>query len=282
MPELPEVETIKKGLEQLLVGHTIEDVEILSQRVFYGEPKDIVGGKVKTIRRFAKVLSIDLSNNYSIVIHVKMTGQLIYRGPKLKQKVDLSKKVRGGIPGPFTRTIFHLDKNGKLFYNDQRNFGWIKVLKTPEVESLDFIKKLGPEPFKDLTLKRFKQIISKYKTAVKMVLMDQQKIGGVGNIYANEALFMARINPKRPANSLSEKEKEKLYDSVLKTLKLGLKYRGASENVFVTATGEEGEVQEHFLSYARKGETCSNCKKEKIQKIFLGGRGTFFCPACQK
>lgn len=280
MPELPEVETIKKGLTRYLIGHKITDVKIHSTKVFQADPSHIKGAIIKGIRRFAKVLSIDLSNSYSIVIHIKMTGQLIYRGPHLPHPPPLSTKVKG-LPGKHTHVIFHLDNSGILYYNDVRKFGWIRSMKTNTVAASNFIGKLGPEPFGELTAQRFKEIIGKYKTPIKPLLMDQNKIAGVGNIYANDACFLAKIHPKRPANSLNKKEQDALYKSLLQVLKEGLKRGGASENTFVTSEGHEGGYQEHFLAYAQDGKQCTRCKKEKIIRIVLGGRGTFFCPRCQ-
>ncbi len=282
MPELPEVETLRLGLKKYLVGHKIKNVEVRTSKVFHGDKKEIEGTKIRDVRRFGKLLAIDLSNGNSLTIHVKMTGQLIYRGPNLKQKIQLSPKVIGGIPGPHTHVIFKLDKKGILYFNDFRRFGWIKIMKTAQVEKEGFASKLGPEPFKDLTLPKFKQILAKYKTYIKVLLMDQAKIAGVGNIYANESLWMSKINPRVPANSLSGKQVEELYKNLLDVLRKGIKTGGASENIFVNSEGAEGNFQKHFHVYARKGKLCPRCKKTKIEKFFLGGRGTFYCPTCQK
>lgn len=282
MPELPEVETIRLQLGKLLKNHKIISVDVRDRKIFQGDEKKISNTKILGIRRFGKVAAIDLGNKYSIIIHVKLTGQLIYRGPNLKNPKRLSTKVAGGVPGPHTHVIFNLDEGGRLYYNDVRRFGWIKVVKTSEVESEPFIKKLGPEPFGDLTLEKFKQILAGTKRAVKDVLMDQEKIGGVGNIYANDALWLSRINPRRLANSLDQTESESLYKAILKVLKAGLKYGGASELTYVAPDGEEGEYQNHTLVYGRQGKPCSRCHKAKIKKIFLSGRGTYFCPVCQK
>jgi len=281
MPELPEVETIKKGLTKYLVGHKIEDVEVRRAKVFSGEVKDILGAKIVGIRRFAKVIAIDLENNYSLLAHVKLTGQFIYRGPNLKNPPVLSNKV-GTLPGKHTHVIFKLDRGGTLYFNDVRVFGWIKVVKTKEVLNFDFIKKLGPEPFDGLTEEKFKEIVAKSKTMIKILLMDQTKIGGVGNIYANDALWLAQVNPQRKADSLTIPEQERLYEAILTVLKKGIKLGGASEVAFVAPSGEEGEYQKHFLVYGQAGKVCPRCKKEKIKRIALGGRGTFFCSYCQK
>lgn len=282
MPELPEVETMKLQLEKFLVGHTIISVDVKNRKTFSGDEKKIIGGKVVGIRRFGKVSVIDLDNGYSILTHVKLTGQFIYRGPNLKNPDPLSKKVIGGIPGPHTLVIFKLDREGKLYYNDVRRFGWIKIAKSEEVMTNSFIQKLGPEPLKDLTLDLFKQILSKTSRPIKVVLMDQEKMGGIGNIYATDALWDSEIDPKRKSLSLNTDEVKTLYNSILKVLKSGLKYGGASELSFVTPDGAEGEYQNHTLAYGHDGEPCPRCKKSKFEKYFLGGRGTYVCPICQK
>src|SRR3990167_6522826 len=222
MPELPEVETIRGKLEKYLIGHKITGVES-HYKNFEGEGKNLVGGKVKGIRRFGKVLAIELDKGYSVVVHIKLTGQFIYRGSNLKNVPTLSGKVIGGVPGKHTHVTFDLDRGGKLYYNDVRRFGWIKVVKTKDVSEVPFIKKLGPEPFgsargkpSKLTLELFIEILSRSSRPIKILLMDQEKIGGVGNIYANDALWLAKINPRRSANSLSLSEQSKLYDAVLK------------------------------------------------------------------
>lgn len=280
MPELPEVETIRKGLQKFLISHTIKKVEV-HYKNFEGNPKKLEGGKVKGVRRFGKVLCIDLDNDYSLIIHVKLTGQLIYRGPNLKNP-GLSKKIFGGVPGKHTHATFALDKNGVLYYNDYRKFGWLKVVKTKDVEDITFIKKLGPEPLDGLTLEKFRNILSSTKRAVKIVIMDQSKMGGVGNIYANDALFLAKIDPRKQADKLNQKEAGNLYEAIEEVLKRGLKYEGASELAYVTPAGKEGGYQNHALVYGREGEQCKKDCGGKIKKIKLGGRGTYFCPNCQK
>lgn len=281
MPELPEVETMKLQLGKFLTSHKIISVDVKNRKTFQGDEKKIIGGKVTGTRRFGKVSVIDLDNGYSILTHVKLTGQYIYRGPNLKNPGTLSKKVSGGIPGPHTLVIFNLDKGGKLYYNDIRRFGWIRIEKTEDVENEKFINKLGPEPFKDLTLEIFKTILSKSGRPIKIVLMDQTKMGGVGNIYATDALWLAKVNPKNPAKELQSDKVTKLYEALLTVLKAGLKYGGASELAFVTPDGAEGEYQNHTLAYGHTGELCPNCKKAKFEKYFLGGRGTYVCPVCQ-
>lgn len=281
MPELPEVETMRMQLEKFLVGSTIEKVDVNDKRILTGDTKDIVGGKVNKVRRFAKVTSIDLSNGFSILTHVKLTGQFVYRGPKLKSPKKLSVKVVGGVPGPHTHVIFYFNDGSILYYNDIRRFGWVRITKTSEVENEKFVKALGPEPFKDLTFDYFSKVLGKSKRNIKVMLMDQTKIGGVGNIYANDALWLSKISPKRASNSLNDKESKLLYESIETVLKAGLKYGGASELAFVTPDGNEGEYQNHTLAYGHTGEICTRCKKTKIEKFFLGSRGTYWCTTCQ-
>ncbi len=280
MPELPEVETIRLGLTKYLVGHKFLDVEILSKGIFEGDPEQIIGAKVIAARRFGKGLVIDLSNDYSLAIHAKLTGQLIYRDPKT-QKFEVSKEKVGTVPNKFTHVVFTLDKNAKLYYNDQRRFGWIKVVPTDKVGQMPYFKGIGPEPFKDLTYDKFKSRVSISHLSIKPLIMDQKKIGGIGNIYANDALFLAGIDPRRKGATLSEKETVKLYSAIHKVMERGFRYGGASELTFVNVLGQEGGYQRHSLVYGKKGQACPN-GNGTIKKIFLGGRGTFFCEACQK
>ena len=279
VPELPEVETIRRGLEKYLVGKKIIAIEILDKKLKQSQPFHRFGGIVAAVRRFGKGLVIDLNNGFSIAAHIKMTGQFIYRGPETK-KTALSSFV-DNLPSKHTRIIFKLDKNANLFFNDVRRFAWVKIVKTSEVENLPFFKELGPEPFKDLTLKYFQNVLKKSNSPLKSLLMDQKKIGGVGNIYANDALNLARIDPRKKTSTFKVNEINKLFDAIHEVLKNGLKYGGATENNFVNALGQSGKYQNHFLAYGRDGEKCYNCGGI-IKKIRIAGRGTYFCPDCQK
>lgn len=289
MPELPEVETIRLGLQKYLVGHTIKDVEVRLAKMVQGEVQKVKGAKVEGVRRFGKGLVIDLDNGYSIAVHIKLTGQLIYRRSRVArvspirqaQGKQVSREKVGTIPNKWTHVIFKLDRGANLYYNDLRQFGWIKIVKTDEVGNLPFFKELGPEFFKDLNLEKFMKIVSSSKTSIKPLLMDQKKIGGVGNIYANDALNVAKIDPRRKASSLSKDEKIRLFHAVEKVLKKGLEAGGASELSYVNVLGQEGGYQNHFVAYGREGKPCKNCKT-LLKKIKLGGRGTYFCDKCQK
>lgn len=300
MPELPEVETLKLGLQKYLVGHRIESVELRLKKQFQGDVQHVEGARVIGVRRFGKGLVIDLSNNYSLAIHIKLTGQLIYRGkdPSAPSGQVMPKFIHTDmrtvgktLPNNWTRVIFHLDKDATLYYNDLRQFGWIKVVSTDKVGELPFFKELGPEfPLvnpstssgkNNITIEQFSNILSRSKTAIKPLIMDQQKMAGVGNIYANDSLYLAKINPKRPANSLSKEEVQRLFQAVETVLKKGLQEGGASELTFVNVLGEAGNYQNHSLVYGHKGEKCSR-DGSIIEKYMLAGRGTYVCPACQK
>lgn len=281
MPELPEVETLKLGLTKYLVGHKILDVDILHPKILVGDKALIIGSKIKDIKRVGKGLIIGLDNDYSLAIHVKLTGQLIYRDSKTA-KIPVSALKVGTIPNKFTHLIFQLDQDAKLYYNDQRRFGWIKVVKSSEVMNMPFFKDMGPEPFKELNEEGFEEIVSKSKTVIKSLLMDQKKIGGIGNIYANDGLFLARIDPKRKANSLSKAEIKKLYNSLLKVLQKGLDSGGASELTFVNILGQDGRYQKHTLVYGKRGKPCPNKCGSTLKFIRINGRGTYYCENCQK
>ncbi len=299
MPELPEVETIRRGLEKYLVGKSISDIEIRYERIFNGEPKDILESEIVGVRRFGKGLVIDFANDLSIVAHVKMTGQFIFVSDKQKaisDKQEIKKNFHPSIalpeklPHKHTHVIFHLSAIGHksfgvLYFNDIRKFGWIKIVKTQDVHALSFFKSLGKElPLKGLlgtlSLQEFEEIILSSSVPIKTLTMDQQKIAGVGNIYANDALFLAKIDPRRKAKSLEKDEIALLYRSLIDVLEKGIEHGGASEVNFIQVDGGKGEHQNHFEVYGRAGEKCANCGTP-IERIVVGGRGTFYCPLCQ-
>ncbi len=290
MPELPEVETIRLGLQKYLVGHRILAVEVRVAKIFQGDRKNVIGAKVINIDRAGKGLIIEFNNDYVMAIHLKLTGQVIYQRSNIKDQI--SKRAGGALPNKFTHVIFKLDKGAFLYYNDLRKFGWIKIVQRSKIKDQSFFKDLGPEPpviskFKDqksktgLTLDKFREITAKTATPIKIILMDQKKISGIGNIYANEALFLAGVDPRRSARRISVKEAKKLYEAILEVLKKALKYGGSSDVNFVNAIGEDGNYQNHFLVYSREREKCRICGCV-IEKIKLGGRGTYFCPKCQR
>lgn len=288
MPELPEVETLKLGLQKYLVGHKIEDVDIRVPKIFQGDVHNIIGATVTDIKRIGKGLIIELNNNYVLTVHLKMTGQLVFRDAST-EKVSLSKKVGGeSLPSKYSHVIFTLDKGAQLYYNDLRRFGWVKVVKKADLPNVIFFKEMGPEPKvgkdlagKELNLDYFKKVIQVGNLPVKLILMDQKKIGGIGNIYANDGLFLAGIDPRRKGKTLTDSEIEKLFKSIHEVITKSLNYGGSSDENYVNVLGQEGAYQNHTLVYGKQGAKCSVCGAT-IEKIQLGGRGTYFCPKHQK
>jgi formamidopyrimidine-DNA glycosylase len=285
MPELPEVETIRRGLEEHLVGLTLTAIHIHLPKIFVGETNQVIGGAIIAVRRFGKGLVIDLSHGFSLTIHVKMTGQLIFEKHVYPPvNIHIAEEKTSQLPNKYTHVIFTFrDRGGKdatLFFNDIRQFGWIKVVPTLSVHEAAFFKQLGKEPLRDLTQEEFSTLLSKSKAPIKQLIMDQQKIAGIGNIYANDALWDSRIHPLRPANSLSQKERESLFHSIEKVLSLGIEVGGASERDYVNILGEKGGYQNHFLVYKQTGKPCKRCGTS-IERIVVGGRGTFVCWKCQ-
>lgn len=287
MPELPEVETIRLGLQKYLVGRKIVDVEVRIPKIFIGSAKQIVGAKIVGLKRIGKGLIVELNNSFILAVHLKMTGQLVY-SDKQTQSLSLSPKIGSTtLPSKYSHIIFTLDNGTFLYYNDLRRFGWIKVVKKDELMQIPFFKEMGPEPAvakamagKALTLNEFRKIVQRRNSPIKFILMDQKKIGGIGNIYANEALFKAGIDPKRLAKQIKPDEIKRLYDAIYFVIEKGLEYGGSSDENFVNALGQEGNYQNHTLIYGKEGKKCP-CGGI-IKKIKLGGRGTYFCPLCQR
>jgi formamidopyrimidine-DNA glycosylase len=281
MPELPEVETLKRGLGKFVSGLEISGVTVLTGKIFEGSSKEVIGGEVAGVRRFGKMLSIDLSNGKSLALHPKMTGRLIYRGKR--QPKDLSAEEEfNNLPNKHTHVVFEFSNGDRLYYADLRKFGWIRVLDTEEIEKMAFVKKLGPEPFRDLNEDNFREILANSSRPIKILLMDQEKISGVGNIYANESLFCAGIRPSRPAKKINKEEAGKLYGCVLKVLKEGIRYGGSSTDSYRNILGEKGKFQNHYFAYDREGKKCrkEGCRGT-IVKTKLSARGTYHCPECQ-
>jgi formamidopyrimidine-DNA glycosylase len=181
----------------------------------------------------------------------------------------------------WTHVVIYFSDKTELRFADSRKFGWVKLIEN-EKDLEKILSDYGLEPLTDLTLEKFKEILKKNSRAIKIILMDQSKISGIGNIYACEALFLAKIDPQRPAKNLSGREAEILFSKIEEVLRLGLKYRGASDQYYLDAYGQKGEYQKHFLVYGKKGEDCPNSCTGKIKRIVVGGRGTFYCPDCQK
>ncbi len=280
MPELPEVETIRRALIKDILGKKIKNIEVLSPKQFIGDKKKAIGQKIVDIKRTGKIMAIHLSGKLYLNIHLKMAGQLLYSDKN--GQVTFTHKIPfvsgNSLPAKTTRIIIGFTDGSTLFFNDLRKFGWIKVSDKPE-------KPTGTDVLaKDFTLQFVNSLVHNYLKPIKLLLMEQDKLAGIGNIYASEALFYAGIDPRRKAKSLSESEAKKLYQSILKVIDTGLKYNGSSagDEAYVLPDASRGRYQDHMVVYHREGEPCPNGCKGKVERTKQGGRSTFFCPKCQK
>lgn len=287
MPELPEVETVRMGLSRLLPGVTVKSVDFDWPKSFPNSKNDtnrfLIGAKIVQVRRRGKALIIDLSSKYSLAIHLKMTGQLVFRSKSAVFGAGHpNDSLVGKLPDKSTRVIFDLDE-AKLFFNDQRKFGWAKLIPTTEIEQIDFFKKLGPEPLTaDFTAGKFRQRIKRRPNSqIKAVLLDQTIIAGVGNIYADEALWGAKIHPETRVRHISAKKLDKLYEELLFVLKLAIKKGGSTDKNYVDAEGKKGSYLKFARVFRRENLPCPRCGTDII-KIRVAGRGTHLCTHCQK
>lgn len=314
MPELPEVETIRIGLSQFLQGKQVQSVHSDNAKSFPNAPKDVdeflIGAKITDVRRRAKVLLIDLGNEYTLVIHLKMTGQLVfvqatgrqtvkskkqnvdqpstnYHLPTTKAEVRFgaghpSDSLVGALPDKSTRVTIKFTDGSNLFFNDQRKFGWVRLMPTIEVPNIDFMKKVGPEPLEaDFTQSIFRdRTRRRAKSNIKAVLLDQTVLAGVGNIYADESLWGAKIHPTTVVSTLSDQRLNKLYDVLLAVLRLSIEKGGSTDKNYVNAEGKKGSYLSFANVFRKEGQPCSRCGTTII-KTRVAGRGTHLCPNCQ-
>jgi formamidopyrimidine-DNA glycosylase len=288
MPELPEVETVRVGLNNLLPKRKIKSVSHNWHKSFPNAPADVEkfmkGTKVSAVRRRAKVLIIDLASNYSLVTHLKMTGQLVFRSPSTNFGAGHpSDSLVGKLPDKSTRVEITFSDSSHLFFNDQRKFGWMRLLPTAEVESLDFFKKVGPEPLGDNFTKQdfIARLMRRKASGIKAVLLDQTVVAGIGNIYADESLWAAKIHPESKVQDIPKASLEKLYEGMRAVLKLSIEKGGSTDRNYVDAEGKRGSYLAFAKVFRREGKPCLRCGTEII-KIRVAGRGTHLCPNCQK
>lgn len=288
MPELPEVETVRRGLAELLPSRVVTAArELDSPKSFPNAPSDVdqflVGAHVVSVRRRAKVLMIDLSTDYTLVIHLKMTGQLVFRGKISFGAGHPNDSLIGELPDRSTRVILDFSDGSHLYFNDQRKFGWIKLLPTIEVPEIDFMKKVGPEPLEaDFSPEAFKERFKRRsKTNIKAALLDQTVVAGVGNIYADESLWGARIDPRRLVKDVSDDEFLSLYNELRAVMSLAIDKGGSTDKNYVNAEGKRGSYMDFARVFRREGQACPRCGS-KIIKIRHAGRGTHLCETCQK
>ncbi len=288
MPELPEVETVKRGLAEFLPGKVVKSVVFDWHKGFPNSEADVknylIDSKILDVKRRAKVLLIELSSKYSLVIHLKMTGQLVYVTQDVRFGAGHpSDSLIHKLPDKSTRVNFEFTDSSHLFFNDQRKFGWVRLLPTVEVPNIDFMKKLGPEPLAtDFTAKQFRERLLRRKNSnIKSVLLDQAVIAGIGNIYADEGLWGAKIHPSMLVKNISQAKLNTLFKALRDILELSIKKGGSSDRNYVNAEGKKGSYLSFANVFRRQGKPCPRCGTT-IHKIRVAGRGTHICPKCQR
>ena len=290
MPELPEVQTIVDELNKKIKGESVKNIWTNKENLFRNISfekfkKGIKNKKILKVKRRAKYIIIELSDDYILLVHLKMTGHFLLGNWEIK-KDEIISLEEGAIKedkyNNHIHIIFDLSNKKQLAFSDLRQFGEIELYKKQAFKELTKINKLGIEPLsKKFSFKKFKEIIKKRKTNIKKVLMDQEKIAGIGNIYASEILFLAKVNPKRNTENLEEKEIKSIYKAILKVLEKALKCKGVSISDYRRISGEKGTYQDCIMVYNRRGEKCLNCGAI-IEYININQRGTYYCPRCQK
>ena len=286
MPELPEVETVRRGLSGLIIGQTIASVTHDTPKSFPNAEHDMreffIGASITGVRRRAKVLLVDLSTDYTLVIHLKMTGQLVYRGDAVFGAGHPNDSLIGELPDRSTRVVVAFTDDSHLYFNDQRKFGWMKLMPTLEVPNIDFMKKVGPEPLEaNFTPEEFRgRFTRRARTSIKAALLDQTVVAGVGNIYADESLWGAKIHPLRRVGEVTSKEYHKLYEQLRLVMNTAIEKGGSTDKNYVNAEGKRGSYMDFARVFRREGKPCPRCGTTII-KFKAAGRGTHICPHCQ-
>ena len=289
MPELPEVEVVKRSLTRKVQNLIIQKVNIKDSKLRYHIDKNkfrkITGLRIKKIERKSKFLLFFLNKNFIMMVHLGMTGKFFFvdrKNTKLKTSfyynIDYKKEQK------YDRVEFILNKNQKLIYNDVRKFGFIKLLSNKKYKDNFHLKHLGPEPLKNtFNYTYFKNYIKGRSRVIKDILMDQKFVSGLGNIYVNEILFLSKVKPSRKVKNLKEFELKKIVNFTKEVLKNAIELGGSSIKDFSSSNGKKGSFQQHFNVYGKKGATCSNTTcKSIIGKSSISNRSTFFCDNCQK
>ncbi|NCU38562.1 bifunctional DNA-formamidopyrimidine glycosylase/DNA-(apurinic or apyrimidinic site) lyase [Candidatus Saccharibacteria bacterium] len=287
MPELPEVETVRRGLERLIIGRIILGAKVHdSPRSFPNSDHDVRqffhNVVVTSVGRRAKVLLIGLSSEYTLVTHLKMTGQLVYVGNARFGAGHPNDSLIGTLPDKSTRVTIEFADGSHLYFNDQRKFGWMKLYPTLEVPNIDFMQKVGPEPLEDsFTAAEFiPRVRRRNNTTIKAAILDQTVLAGVGNIYADESLWAAKIHPALRVRDISDAQLATLIDEIKYALKMAIEKGGSTDRNYVNAEGKKGSYIEFARVFRREGLECPRCGAT-IEKSKVAGRGTHTCPSCQ-
>lgn len=289
MPELPEVETVRRGLQDLIVGKVFVGVHVYeSPKSFPSTMSDaqkfLIDAHVVAVRRRAKVLLIDLSSDYTLVTHLKMTGQLIYVSPQQRWGAGHpNDSFLHELPDNSTRVEFVFSDDSHLYFNDQRKFGWVRLVPTTVVETMDFMQRVGPEPLEAVfTAKEFTaRMRRRNSTTTKAAILDQTVLAGVGNIYADESLWGARIHPATRVRDVSDAKLAKLLSEIKAVMTLSIEKGGSTDKNYRDAEGRRGSYLTFARVFRREGEACPRCGTT-IEKLRVAGRGTHICPLCQK
>ena len=272
MPELPEVETVRRGLERLVVGKTIGQVRVrYAKMIGTGVDRfvhDLPGQTIEMIGRRGKYLLFYLTGGV-MVSHLRMEGKYLFYADAVPERKH-------------AHVFFQMTDGGTLVYEDVRKFGTMELLRKNQLEAYFAARKLGPEPTdSDFLLAPFAAALGRSKKPIKPYLLEQTLVVGLGNIYVDEALWRARIHPARPADSLKPAEVKRLREQIIEVLQLGIEKRGSTIRTYRNALGEDGTMQDFLQVYGKTGQPCARCGSP-IEKIKLGGRGTHLCPHCQK
>jgi len=289
MPELPEVETTVRGLNQKVLNRAFLDLWTDAEKLFKKPKginnfkKEIKGKKIIKVWRRAKNVIFELSDGYSLLIHQKMTGHLLIGKWALKDNI-WRPVDKGSLNDPYNRfvhIIFFFDDKSMMALSDLRKFAKVELWNTDEL--LKELVNLGPEPLeKSFTFNKFKDVLKNKKGKIKTILMKPEIIAGIGNIYSDEALWWAKINPLKDVSKLNNTELKNLYVSIIKVLKSGVKLGGESFSDYRKPDGTKGDFDDERKAYKRAGERCLRCKETFIKRIKIGGRSASFCPYCQK
>ncbi len=291
MPELPEVQTIVNDLNRKIKGLTITNVWTDWPKYFKRSiggwkafRKTVKGKKIKKIRRIGKNIIFDLSHDKEILIHQKLTGHLLVGHWQIKnnQPISTERGLLAEKVNDYIHAIFWLSKNKMMGFSDLRKFGKILVTDKKDFKNLEDLKDIGPDPLTPkFGFNEFKSLISKKRGPIKKILMDQNVVSGIGNIYSDEILFVAKIHPLRKAEKLGDKELRAIFEAAKKILKKAIKLRGTSTSDYRDTAGKAGRYTEVRLVYQREGEKCPNQCGGVIKRIKIGGRSAHFCPYCQ-
>jgi DNA-formamidopyrimidine glycosylase len=288
MPELPEVETIRTSLARLVVGRQVVVSTVYdSPKSFPNDPTAVAhflhGATITAVERRAKVLLIRLNTNYTLVVHLKMTGQLLFVGEERWGGGHPNDSFLHELPDRLTRVALTFADGAHLYFNDLRKFGWMKLYPTPEVAQLSFMQKVGPEPLDPHTTAA--QFITRIRrrngTTMKAAILDQTTIAGVGNIYADESLWMTQLHPATRVRMVDDEQLAALFAHIRQVLQLSIDKGGSTDRNYVDAEGNKGSYLAFAQVFRREGQPCPRHPDVEIMKIRVAGRGTHICPVCQ-